>query len=96
MLILFINCFLKIYYDVYFALRLCQEKKRNKACVKLSAILELWEYAIDLALEDKDLELAQQVANMPQQSDVELRKKLWLKIGTVDFRLIPLIFKISF
>lgn len=67
-------------YDVHFALRLCREKKLLQACVQLSALLGLWESAVDLALEI-DVQLAKQTANLPQ-NDNELRKKLWLKIGT--------------
>lgn len=40
----------------------------------------MWESAVDLAL-DIDTNLAKQIANMPPQSEIELRKKLWLKIG---------------
>ena len=40
----------------------------------------LWEKSIDLALEKGDLELAQVNSNMPED-DIQLRKKLWLKIA---------------
>lgn len=68
-----------VYYDVHFALRLCREKELIEACVQLSALLGLWESAVDLALK-VNVELAKQTANLPQ-NDNELRKKLWLKIG---------------
>lgn len=48
----------------------------------MSALLGLWESAVDLALTIK-VDLAKQIANMPPHSDVDLRKKLWLKIGKV-------------
>ncbi|XP_019880940.1 vacuolar protein sorting-associated protein 18 homolog isoform X2 [Aethina tumida] len=67
-------------YDVHFALRLCHENKLTKACVFLSGLLGLWESAVDLALTvsvDKAIELA----NMSPENDVELKKKLWLKIA---------------
>lgn len=48
----------------------------------LSSLLGLWESAVDLAL-NISTELAKQIANMPPQSELELRKKLWLKIGTI-------------
>ncbi|XP_017785036.1 PREDICTED: vacuolar protein sorting-associated protein 18 homolog isoform X2 [Nicrophorus vespilloides] len=67
-------------YDVYFALRLCQEKKLTRACVQLSSLLGLWESAVDMAL-TIDKNLAIQIANQPPQSEIELRKKLWLKIA---------------
>lgn len=69
-------------YDVYFALRLCRERNLTMACVQLSALLGLWESAVDLAL-TIDPKKAKEIANMSPQNDVELRKKLWLKIGTL-------------
>lgn len=68
-----------ICYDVHFALRLCREKNLLDACVQLSALLGVWETAVDLALEI-NVDLAKQTANRPQ-NDNELRKKLWLKIA---------------
>ncbi|CAH0563550.1 unnamed protein product [Brassicogethes aeneus] len=67
-------------YDIHFALRLCYESKLTSACVQLSGLLGLWESAVELALTvsvDKAIELA----NMPPENDLELRKKLWLKIA---------------
>lgn len=69
-----------INFDVHFALRLCQERNLIKACVHLSCLLGLWESAVDLALEI-NLDLAKEIANKPPEEDVELRKKLWLKIA---------------
>ncbi|XP_063904510.1 vacuolar protein sorting-associated protein 18 homolog isoform X2 [Zophobas morio] len=69
-------------YDVHFALRLCQDNPNLKeACVQLSGLLGLWESAVELALTDNNLKLAKQLADMPPEEDVELRKKLWLKIA---------------
>lgn len=65
---------------MHFALRLCHEKKLTQACVHLTSLLGLWESAVDLAL-NINTDLAKQIANMPPQSEAELRKKLWLKIG---------------
>nr|CAD7458172.1 unnamed protein product [Timema tahoe] len=66
-------------YDIHYALRLCRERGLSEACVQLSALLGLWEVAVDLAL-TVNVDLAKQTANMPQ-NDTELRKKLWLKIA---------------
>ncbi|PNF16669.1 putative vacuolar protein sorting-associated protein 18 [Cryptotermes secundus] len=65
-------------YDIHYALRLCQERNLTEACVQLSALLGLWESAVDLAL-TVDVKLAKHTASLPQ-NDPELRKKLWLKI----------------
>lgn len=46
----------------------------------LSGLLGLWEQAVDLAL-NIDVELAKKLADKPPENDVELRKKLWLKIA---------------
>lgn len=70
----------QVNYDVHFALRLCQEHKLIEACVQLSGLLNLWESSVDLAL-TVNLELAEKMANMSPDCDIELRKKLWLKIG---------------
>ncbi|KAJ8667382.1 hypothetical protein QAD02_009044 [Eretmocerus hayati] len=70
-----------VHYDVHYALRLCQEANLTEACVQLSALLGLWITAVDLAL-SISVDLAKQIAAMPShQGDVELRKKLWLKIA---------------
>ncbi|KAF5295166.1 hypothetical protein FQR65_LT10554 [Abscondita terminalis] len=71
---------LLVNYNVHFALRLCQEMNLTKACVQLSALLGLWESAVDLAL-TLSVDLAKQYANIPAQGDLDLRKKLWLKIA---------------
>lgn len=72
-------------YEIRFALKLCREIGLTEACVQLSAMLGLWESAVDLALSiSKDL--AKQTVQMASQSptnNVELCKKLWLKIGKI-------------
>ncbi|XP_023944562.2 vacuolar protein sorting-associated protein 18 homolog isoform X2 [Bicyclus anynana] len=65
-------------YDVHYALRLCREKGLSEACVKLSALLGLWESAAELALE-VNLSLAKEIANMPEDESVQ--RRLWLGIA---------------
>ncbi|XP_053608142.1 vacuolar protein sorting-associated protein 18 homolog isoform X2 [Plodia interpunctella] len=65
-------------YDVHYAKRLCHEKDLPEACVKLSALLGLWEAAVSLALQ-VSLPLAKSIANMPD--DVQLQRSLWLNIA---------------
>lgn len=72
-----------VHYDPHYALRLCREHKLNEACVQLSALLGLWESAVDLALTE-NIDLAKDIASQPQY-DPELQKKLWLKIGVCQF-----------
>lgn len=66
-------------YDPRFALRLCREHQLAEACVQLSVVLGLWEVAVDLALQ-VSIDLAKRIASLPD-NDMELSKKLWLKIG---------------
>lgn len=68
-----------VHYDPHYALRLCREHKLNEACVRLSALLGLWESAVDLALKE-NIQQAKDIASQPQ-CDPELQKKLWLKIA---------------
>ncbi|KAI6031605.1 Pep3/Vps18/deep orange family-domain-containing protein [Pisolithus microcarpus] len=70
----------KPYYDLDYALRLCKRASRIQACVHIYAKMGLYENSVDLALEKGDLELAKVNADMPE-SDLPLRKKLWLKIA---------------
>ncbi|CAK1547432.1 unnamed protein product [Leptosia nina] len=65
-------------YDVHYALRLCREKGVPEACVTLSALLGLWEAALELALQ-VDISLAKTVSAMPD--DVALQKRLWLGVA---------------
>lgn len=67
-------------YDVHYALRLCRELGLTEACVRLSALLGLWEAAVELALPD-NVELAKRTAQLTPPDDVELRRKLWLRIA---------------
>lgn len=70
----------KPYYDLDYALRLCKRAGRTQPCVHIYAKMGLWENSVDLALEKGDLELAKINADMPEE-DLQLRKKLWLKIA---------------
>lgn len=71
---------LQINYDIHYALRLCHEHNQKRACVQLFALLGMWKAAVDLAL-TIELSLAKKMAIMSPEEDVELKKKLWLKIG---------------
>ncbi|XP_077366593.1 vacuolar protein sorting-associated protein 18 homolog [Festucalex cinctus] len=69
----------EIHYDLKYALRLCSEHGYLRACVLVYRIMELYEEAVDLALQ-VDVDLAKSCADLPDD-DEELRKKLWLKIA---------------
>nr|XP_029507734.1 vacuolar protein sorting-associated protein 18 homolog [Oncorhynchus nerka] len=68
-----------IHYDLKYTLRLCAEHGYLQACVLVYKIMELYEEAVDLALQ-VDVDLAKSCADLPED-DEELRKKLWLKIA---------------
>lgn len=67
-------------YDLKFALRLCSEHDLKKERVHIYSLMGLYEEAVDLALQ-VDVELAKNQAAKPEEEDVELRKKLWLRIA---------------
>ncbi|XP_039394501.1 vacuolar protein sorting-associated protein 18 homolog [Mauremys reevesii] len=69
----------RIHYDLKYALRLCAEHGHHRACVHVYKVMELYEEAVDLALQ-VDVDLAKSCADLPEE-DEELRKKLWLKIA---------------
>lgn len=66
-------------YDLKYALRICSEFGLTQACVHIYATMGLYEEAVDLALKE-NIELAKENADRPED-DMELRKKLWLKIA---------------
>ena len=67
-----------IHYDVHYALRLCKEYEIKEACVFLLCLLELWQQAVELAL-NFNSKLAKTTASQPLDRD--LRRKLWLIIA---------------
>ncbi|KAJ2355403.1 tethering complex subunit [Coemansia sp. RSA 2618] len=66
-------------YDPDYALRMCKRFGRIQSCVHLYSLLRLYEDAVDLALKQGDIELAQIHAERPD--DDKLCKRLWLKIA---------------
>ncbi|XP_003224830.1 vacuolar protein sorting-associated protein 18 homolog [Anolis carolinensis] len=68
-----------IHYDLKYALRLCAEHGHHRACVHVYKVMEMYEEAVDLALQ-VDVDMAKSCADLPDE-DEELRKKLWLKIA---------------
>ncbi|XP_070796134.1 vacuolar protein sorting-associated protein 18 homolog [Pituophis catenifer annectens] len=68
-----------IHYDLKYALRLCAEHSHHRACVHVYKVMEMYEEAVDLALQ-VDVDMAKSCADLPEE-DEELRKKLWLKIA---------------
>ncbi|KAL6659392.1 hypothetical protein ACP70R_003432 [Stipagrostis hirtigluma subsp. patula] len=67
------------FYDPKYALRLCLQEKRMRACVRIYSMMSMHEEAVALALK-VDLELAKAEADKVED-DEELRKKLWLKVA---------------
>ncbi|KAL3688498.1 hypothetical protein R1sor_014807 [Riccia sorocarpa] len=69
-----------IFYDPKYALRLCLEEKRMRACVFIYSMMGMYEEAVGLALQI-DPELAKAQADKVDESDEGLRKKLWLMVA---------------
>ncbi|BBN08408.1 vacuolar protein sorting-associated protein 18 [Marchantia polymorpha subsp. ruderalis] len=69
-----------IFYDPKYALRLCLEEKRMRACVYIYSMMGMYEEAVALALQI-DPELAKAQADKVDETDEGLRKKLWLMVA---------------
>lgn len=69
----------EFFYEPQYALRLCLQEKRMRACVRIYSMMSMHEEAVALALR-VDLELAKAEADKVED-DEELRKKLWLKVA---------------
>lgn len=69
----------EVCYDLKYALRLCSEHDLKAACVKIYAVMALFEEAVELALQ-VDVDLAKMHANQCDVDD-EVRKQLWLRIA---------------
>lgn len=68
----------QFFFDLKYALRVCTQLGRRRACVQIYSVMGLYEEAVELALE-VDIHLAKLNADKPK--DPELRKRLWLKIA---------------
>ena len=66
-------------FDLKYALRLCTQEHKKRACVHIYSAMGLYEEAVELALQ-VDIEVAKENANKPED-DEQLRKKLWLRIA---------------
>ncbi|KAF7067585.1 hypothetical protein CFC21_073456 [Triticum aestivum] len=69
----------EFFYEPQYALRLCLQARRMRACVRIYSMMSMHEEAVALALR-VDLELAKAEADKVED-DEELRKKLWLKVA---------------
>lgn len=70
-------------FDIAFALRLCTQNEKNRACIYIYSAMGLYQDAVEKALQ-VDVKIAKEMANMPD--DEETRKKLWTLIAkhTID------------
>ncbi|CAO1622916.1 unnamed protein product [Sympodiomycopsis kandeliae] len=66
------------YYDLDYALRTCEENGRKEASVRIFAKMGFYEDAVDLALDNRDVDLACYCADLIE-TDEALRRRLWLK-----------------
>ncbi|KAL7317653.1 tethering complex subunit [Mucor circinelloides] len=70
----------EMHYKLDYALRVCSHNNRTQSCVHIYSQMGLYEEAVDLALEHRDLDLARINAEKPEDDDV-LRKRLWISIA---------------
>ncbi|TDH68068.1 hypothetical protein CCR75_004272 [Bremia lactucae] len=70
-------------FDIAFALRLCTQNEKNRACIYIYSAMGLFQDAVEKALQ-VDVKIAKEMASMPE--DDETRKKLWTLIAkhTID------------
>ncbi|EDO47847.1 predicted protein [Nematostella vectensis] len=71
----------EVKFDLKYALRLCSEHNKDRACVHIYNTMGLYDEAVDLALKKGDVDLAKRQAEKPPEEDEVLRKKLWLRIA---------------
>ncbi|CDK28220.1 unnamed protein product [Kuraishia capsulata CBS 1993] len=72
----------EIHFDTDFILRLCFRYKKIQSAIYVYSMLENYEDAVKLALENDLIEVATYVADKPMDpSKSALRKRLWLKIS---------------
>lgn len=69
-----------MHYELDYALRVCSQNDRTQSCVHIYSQMGLFEDAVDLALEHRNLDLARINADKPEDDD-ELRKRLWISIA---------------
>lgn len=69
----------EVHFDLKYGLRLCSQHKLRRGQVLIYGLMELYEEAVDLALEF-DLNLAKVYAEKPEDDD-QLKKRLWLRIA---------------
>ncbi|KAF9890945.1 hypothetical protein FE257_005202 [Aspergillus nanangensis] len=72
-------------YDADFALRLCIQHQRVQSCIHIYSAMGQYLQAVELALQNEDIELAALVADRPEGND-KLRKKLWLLVAEKKIR----------
>ncbi|EQC35886.1 hypothetical protein SDRG_06635 [Saprolegnia diclina VS20] len=70
-------------FDPAFALRLCAQHEKNRACIYIYSAMGLYQEAVEKALQ-VDVQIAKEMANMPD--DADLKKTLWTLIAkhTID------------
>lgn len=75
----YLKLFKQPFYDQDFALRLCLEHHRIECGVHIYSSMGIYDGAVKLALDNKNIELASIIAD--RADDDGARKKLWLKIA---------------
>lgn len=69
------------HFDLEYGLRICSKHNKIQSCVRILSKMRLYEEAVDMAINSRNIDLAKQIADMPGENDLEMRKKLWLRIA---------------
>ncbi|ODQ66810.1 hypothetical protein NADFUDRAFT_33585 [Nadsonia fulvescens var. elongata DSM 6958] len=67
-------------YDLDFALRIFKKNHCIESCVHVYALMDLYEEAVKLALENNNIELAASISDKPTDND-DLKRGLWLNVA---------------
>ncbi|KAK4448546.1 Pep3/Vps18/deep orange family-domain-containing protein [Podospora aff. communis PSN243] len=67
-------------FDPDFALRLCIQHRRVLSCTYIYTSMGQYVQAVDLALAHDEVEIASEIADLPQDNN-QLHKKLWLAVA---------------
>ncbi len=77
-----------IHLDRSFALSLCRRYGLHEALIRVYGLLEFYDKAVELALDEKDFDIAKEYAKCAQkeEKDREVSRRLWVKIAEAQMQ----------
>lgn len=67
-------------FDLDYAKNLCKRYNKIEPYIEILIKMGLYDHGIDIALKNNLIEIAKRIADCPSGSNIELSKKLWIKI----------------